>query len=137
MEGQQFAGPNTPAASISALQTYEWLPGGQFLVHRFDGQIGDAQAACAEVIGFDPDRGCYRAHTFYNNGQMNVWDIEYRNDRWLARGDWNAGARPLKVRCTTTFVDNGKTMKSKWEHSTDGLQWQAFWDVSATKMMAS
>src|SRR5688500_6115 len=41
MEGQQLAGPAGPAASISALQTYEWLDGGQFLIHRFDGHVGD------------------------------------------------------------------------------------------------
>ncbi len=134
MEGQQLAGPAGPAASISALQTYEWLPGGQFLVHHFDGRIGDSPAACIEVLGFEPERRCYRAHTFYNNGQTNVWDVEHHEGHWLFLGDWTAGGRPMKVRCTTTFAADGTTMASKWEHSSDGSQWHTFWDVSARKV---
>jgi Protein of unknown function (DUF1579) len=137
MEGQQLAGSTTRAAPVSALQTYEWMPGGKFLVHRFDGNIGDARASCVEIIGFDAERKCYRAHTFYNNGQMNVWDITCRDDRWLARGDWNAGERTLKIRCTTTFADAGKTMHGKWEQSADGVTWQPFWEVAAKKIVAS
>lgn len=137
MEGRQLAGPVGPGATIDALQTYEWLPGGQFLIHRLDGRIGDAPAACVEIIGFEPERRYYRAHTFYHNGQTNVWDIEHRNGRWLAFGDWTAGERCLKLRCTTTFDDDGKTMHGKWEHSTDGLSWQTFWEVSARKVIAS
>lgn len=135
MEGQQLAGPAGPAASISAMQTYEWLPGGQFLIHRFDGHIGDSPAACIEIIGFESERRCYRAYTFYNNGQMNVWDIELRDGQWRLLGDWNAGGKSLKVRCTTTFTDDGKTMHGKWEYSSDGSTWLTFWDVSARKVM--
>ena len=69
------------------------LPGELVLVHRFDGHIGDSAAACIETISFDTERRCYRAHTFYNNGQMNVWDITYRDDQWLMVGDWNADGR--------------------------------------------
>lgn len=135
MEGQQLAGAAGPAASISALQTYEWLPGQQFLVHRFDGHIGDTEAACVEIIGFDPERRCYRAHTFYNNGQMNVWDIEARDNEWRVLGDWQSRDRQLKVRCTIEFSDDGRTMHSRWEHSHDGHRWETFWDVSARKVM--
>lgn len=137
MEGQQLAGLTGRAAPISALQTYEWLPGEQVLVHRFDGHIGDSAAACVEVIAFDAERRCYRAHTFYNNGQMNVWDISHRDDQWIMLGDWNADGRTLKVRCTTSFADEGKTMKSQWEHSSDRSTWQTFWDVAARKIVTS
>src|SRR5262245_33312692 len=71
MEGQQLPGPTRLAAPISALQTYEWLPGKHVLVHRFDGHIGDHTAASIESISFDDDRQCYRAYSFYDNGQMN------------------------------------------------------------------
>jgi hypothetical protein len=134
MEGRQLEGPAGSAATISAFQKYEWLPGGQFLVHRFDGHVGGSQAACVEIIGVEERRG-YRAHTFYDNGRMNVWDITHRDGEWRAMGDWNAGDRYLKVRCTTTFADDGQTMDSKWEHSQDGHAWQTFWEVSARKVV--
>jgi hypothetical protein len=135
MEGQQLAGPAGPAASISALQSYEPMAGNQFLVHRFDGHVGDSQASCIEIIGFDADRRCFRAHTFYNNGQMNVWDIDRRDGRWRVLGDWNASGRPMKVRCMIGFTDDGNTMNSTWEHSSDGMTWQVFWKVSAQRVM--
>ena len=134
MEGRQLAGPAGPAASINAIQTYEWMQGERFLVHRFDGHVDDAPASCIEIIGADPDRRCYRAHTFYNNGQMNVLDIDERGDHWRLLGDWSAGGRSMKVRCTISFADDDRTMLSKWEHSSDGSQWQVFWDVSAHKI---
>lgn len=133
MQGQQLAGPAGPAAPITALETYEWLPGAQFLIHRLDGRIGDSQAACIEIIGFDAERRCYRAHTFYNNGQMNVWDIERRDDAWRVLGDWSAGGRSMKVRCMIRFAEND-TMHSRWEHSSDGSTWHAFWEVTARRV---
>jgi len=134
MEGQQLAGPAGASAPISAMETYEWLPGGQFLIHRFDGHIGNTEAACIEIIGFEPERRCYRAHTFYNNGQVNVWDLEHRDGQWRLLGDWNAGGRSMKVRCTMSFAPDGQTLRGKWEHSSDGSSWETFWDVSARKV---
>ncbi len=137
MEGQQLAGAAGPAAPVSAVQTYEWMPGKQFLIHRFEGHVGDSDASCVEVIGFDTERRCFRAHTFYNNGQMNVWDIEARADDWRVVGDWTSGDRQRKVRCTIAFSDDGRTMRSRWEHSQDGISWLTFWDVSARKVVTS
>jgi hypothetical protein len=51
MEGQQCEGPIGPAANIRAVETYEWLPGEFFLVHRFEGRVGDVEAGCLEIIG--------------------------------------------------------------------------------------
>jgi hypothetical protein len=42
--------------------------------------------------------------------------------------------KAMQVRCTTVFIDAGNTMRSKWEHSSDGSTWQTFWDVTATKV---
>lgn len=135
MEGRQLDGPAGPAVAINALQRYEWLQGGQFLVHRFEGRIGNSPAACVEVIGYDADRQTFRAHTFYDNGRMNVWDIVEHDGRWSAFGDWNSGDRSLKIRCTTKFSDDGATMSSTWEHSNDGHRWHVFWEVSARKIV--
>jgi hypothetical protein len=54
-EGQQYEGPIGPAASISALETYDWLTGEAFLVHRFEGRVGDGEAACIEIIASDAE----------------------------------------------------------------------------------
>ena len=135
-EGEQLESAVGSAASITATQRYEWLQGESFLIHRFDGKVGHSNASCIEIIGCDRETGSCRAHTFYNNGLVNVWDVELEGDRWLLRGDWNMGGRQMKVRCTIEFSDNGNTMQSRWEHSNDGRSWQAFWNLTARKVQS-
>jgi Protein of unknown function (DUF1579) len=133
MEGQQYDGLIGPAAKINAVNTYQWLTGGFFLVHRFEGHVGDSEAACIEIIGHDAASQSYPTHSFYNNGITNEWRARERDGVWTFTGDWQLGGKSLKVRCTTVFSDSGNTMTGKWEHSSDGSNWQTFWDVKATK----
>lgn len=73
MEGQQYEGLIGPAAKINAMETYEWLTGRFFLIHRFEGRVGDAEAACIEIIGHDASSQSYPTHSFYNNGITKEW----------------------------------------------------------------
>ena len=132
-EGKQVAGPIGPAAEIAAVQTFEWLDGHAFLIHRFDGRVGDSKASCVEIMGYNRDTGTCRAHTFYNNGLTNVWDMEQRDRAWLLFGEWNMGGKSLKVRCTINFSDDKAVMTSRWDSSSDGTQWQTFWETKARK----
>jgi Protein of unknown function (DUF1579) len=134
-EGEQLAGPVGEAAKVTATQRYEWLQGESFLIHRFDGHVGSSAASCIEIIGCDRETGNWRAHTFYNNGLVNVWDVDQHDGQWLLAGDWNMGGKSLKVRCTINFADAGSTMHSRWEYSSDGSQWEVFWNLTARKLV--
>ena len=134
-EGQQCEGAVGPAAKIRAMETYEWLRGEFFLVHRFEGQVGDGAVACIEIIGYDAETQSYPTHTFYNNGVANEWQSHERDGIWTLAGDWQMQGQSVKVRCTTAFSDAGHTMTSKWEQSSDGSSWETFWDVKASKAM--
>jgi hypothetical protein len=70
-DGLQCEGPVGPAAKIRAVETYEWLPGEFFLVHRFEGRVGEGEAGCIEIIGYDAQSQNYPTHTFYSNLPMN------------------------------------------------------------------
>jgi hypothetical protein len=113
-EGQQCESPVGPAATIQAVERYEWLPGELFLVHRFEGHVRDG--------------------TFYNNGLANEWQSHERDGTWNLAGDWHMQGKSVKVRCTTAFSDAGHTMRSSWEQSSDGSNWETFWDVKASKV---
>ncbi|HVF16515.1 MAG TPA: DUF1579 family protein [Steroidobacteraceae bacterium] len=134
-EGEQLAGPVGEAANVTATQRYEWLQGESFLIHRFDGHVGASAASCIEIIGCDREAGNCRAHTFYNNGPVNVWDVDQHDGQWLLAGDWNMSGKSLKVRCTINFTGAGSTMHSRWEYSNDGTQWQVFWNLTARKLV--
>ncbi|WP_280152194.1 DUF1579 family protein [Piscinibacter sp. XHJ-5] len=134
LSGHQQASPFGPAAEVAASESYEWLPGRFFLVHRFEGRVGAQPMACIEIAGYDDGAGCYRFHAFYNDGRTMQWNGREDGDTWVLEGAWpDDSGRPLKVRCTMWFIDDGHTRTARWEHSTDGVSWQTFWDVSATR----
>lgn len=133
-EGQQYEGAVGPAAKITAVETFEWLEDDFFLIHRFDGRVGSSKAACIEIIGYNAQNRNYPTHIFYNNGLINKWQYHESDSTWTLTGDWDMAGKSMKARCTIRFSDGGESMVGKWEHSSDGSKWQAFWDVKATKV---
>ena len=132
--GQQHQSAVGPAAKITAVETYEWLPGECFLIHRFDGRVGDDPAVCLEVIGRDAANEDYPVHTYYHNGVRNEWRLHERDGAWLLTGKWDIGGKPTDVRCTLVFSEDGEAMESKWEYADGGHDWHAFWEIEARKV---
>jgi uncharacterized protein DUF1579 len=132
-EGRAYDSPFGSAADISAVETFEWLTGGLFLVHRLEGQLGGVPIACIEIIGYDAASQNYSAHTFYNDGKENVWRLERRDGSWRLSGEWQQDGGRLLVRCTEVFSDSGDVISGKWEYSPDGTDWQTFWETTLTR----
>ena len=131
--GRALDSPFGPAARVTADETYEWLPGGFFLIHRLDGRLGDGEIACLETIGYDTSSGRYPVHSFYDNGTSNVWQASERGGTWTLTGDWKLEGGSFPVRCTTVFDRSGDAMTGKWEYSRDGSAWTLFWDTTLTR----
>lgn len=132
--GHQSEGLVGAAAHITALETYEWLTGELFLVHRFEGHVGESAAACIEIIGYDFASRSYPVQTFYNNGLRHEWQSSESEGVWTLTGKWQMAGQPTEVRCTMFFSDDGNTMTGKWEYLNDQSNWQTFWDVKSTKV---
>jgi len=133
IRGHQLEGPIGPAAEITATETFEWLSGRFFLIHRFDGRVGDGLAACVEIVGYDAASQSYPVHTFYNNGVQNEWRYRPDGNTWTLTGEWPMPDGPAPVRCTVAFSDGGRTMTGTWEIRR-GEGWITFWDVRSTKL---
>ncbi len=131
--GQQHEGPVGPAAKIVATDTYEWAKGEFFMVHRFDGKVGDSDASCIEITGYEPQTKSYPAHTYYSTGLTNDWQSHESAGTWTLTGDWDMAGKNAKARCTTVFSPDGNSMTGKWEMSIEGSGWQTFWDIKAIK----
>jgi hypothetical protein len=134
-EGEQLEGPLGPAAPFVAVETFEWLDGGHFLVHRMDGRFGKQPAACVEILGKD-SQGLF-AQTFYNDGNVNRWHVaEQSREQLVMTGEWPSGSEtPFKVRCTMSFVEAGNVLQETWEQSRDGADWQVFLEARATRAL--
>jgi hypothetical protein len=132
LEGEQYATDLGGAAKVEALETFEWLTGGHFVVHRFEGRVGDDPAACVEVIGYDEARGEYPVRTFYNDGRQNEWILRETGDSWTLAGEWVGPEGVTRVRCSIELGDGGHSRTGIWQYEKDG-GWITFWDVRATK----
>ena len=132
--GKQIEGTVGPAADIDIEESYEWLDGKYFLVHHFKGDLGGNDAACIEIIGFDPEAKNYTVHTYYNNGIAKDWEMSEDNGVFIIAGNWPMKGKEMKVRCTIEFGSGNNSMTGNWEMSGDGSQWKTFWDVSSTKV---
>jgi hypothetical protein len=135
-EGAQIEGPLGPASPFVAVETFEWLDGGHFLVHRLDGHFGKQPAACIEIIGKDA-AGLY-AQTFYNDGNVSRWRLAERGRQLVMSGTWpNPSQEPFQIRYTMTLTDLGNTLEGKWEYSRSpkDQEFHTFLEARATKAL--
>ena len=78
VEGQSYAeGQSNESLQVSSVkmkfvQTCEWLPGGFFLVNRWDGRVGEAEFNGMEVIGYDAGSREYSSRFFDNAGNAQL-----------------------------------------------------------------
>jgi hypothetical protein len=122
MEGRMFAGPFTQDASVRARETYEYLPGEKFLIHRIDGMLGDSPMSCIDVTGLD---GPMRA--FYIDGTQRDFVVQQDGNVFTyAREERAPDGVTYHNRCRMQFVD-AKTRDATWEHSRDGKTWTVYW----------
>jgi hypothetical protein len=126
-EGRTVPGPSDPAITITGTDTYEWLAGGFFLVHRVDVQVGGEQVVVIELIGpYDAADRSYPMRSFDSQGNFATMTARVRDD-----GVWTfTGA---SERATLTIGDDGTTMTAKWERSDDGSSWRHWMDMWFTR----
>ncbi|CAN5408610.1 hypothetical protein BH09MYX1_BH09MYX1_53180 [soil metagenome] len=129
--GSQYQSPFGPPAEIETRESYEWLQGGEFLIHRVDGRVGDSPTACIEIIVAEGDR--HRATTYYNDGNTKQWVLRESDGAWMLSGNWTADDSATEVRCTMEFAADKQTHRARWEWSQDGTTWQTFWNVTSSR----
>lgn len=120
-EGETRAGDK-----ISGTDSYEWFPGGHFLQHHINVQMGGQQVKGLEMIGYDPATGKYPMHFYDNQGNNTVSQATEHNGAWTFTGE--------KERGTFTFSENGNVLSGTWEGSENGKDWAPIMDVKLTKI---
>jgi Protein of unknown function (DUF1579) len=125
-EGETRASEDTPATKVAFVDTYEWLPGKFFLVHRADGQIGNEELSTIEFIGYDASSQMYSCHSFDSHGNADLFQANLRDRTWTIEGE--------SARFTGLFSNTGNILTGQWEQSSDGLNWLPWMDVKLTKI---
>ncbi len=76
----------SPAGTLSATDTYRWLPGRHFIVHDVDARFGTEPARSMEVMGFDAVKKQYFARSYDDRGTVEVFDLSLTRRRFSITG---------------------------------------------------
>ncbi|MFI6297090.1 hypothetical protein ACIBEJ_36250 [Nonomuraea sp. NPDC050790] len=115
------------AVPISGTDTYEWLAGGHFLVHRVDVRMGEEKVEAIEMIGpYDPDGDCWPARAFDSSGHYGTMRATVDGD-----GVWTFAGE--SERATLRIAPGGDAMSAFWERTEDGTSWTHWMDMEFTR----
>jgi hypothetical protein len=125
---------DVPPADIGAHASFEWLPGGRFLIQRWEVPVPEAPDGIA-IIGADPEReGHYLQHYFDTRGVARVYRMSFMNGVWkLWRDRPDFSPLDFSQRYTGIFSDDGKTITGAWEICQDGKTWAHDFDLTLIK----
>jgi hypothetical protein len=124
-QGQIKESPFGPTGKIIGTDTYEWLSGGFFLIHRVNVRMGDQRNESIEIIGYDTSSKTYPMHSFDSQGNSIVMQASVVGDTWTFIGE--------SMRFTGAFSDDGKSISGKWEYLSDDSNWHHWMEVKLTK----
>jgi hypothetical protein len=127
--GEILAGGANAAATLEAIDTYEWLPGGFFLLHHVDGRMGGEVVQALEIIGYDASRPGYFTHAFDSQGRFSSYESELRDGALTIRG--------RTERFSGQFSPDGGTLTGSWERSDDGGRWSPWMKVTLKKSLSA
>jgi hypothetical protein len=132
-DGQAQESPYGPAGKITAVDTFEWLPGGFFLSHKWDVKQGSAQFQGVEIIGYDSRNKAYMSRLFDSMGNSGTFRARVQGNAWTWTGDSEVGGKPLKERCTIVVV-RADVYTNKCEYSADGAKWLPNFEARSTRV---
>jgi len=129
MDAPAFQGPPGRA-------TFEWMPGGKFLVERWDAgtiRVGeeDIEFTGIAIVGFDSAKQNYLQHYFDSRGVARVYQMSFTDGVWkLWRETEDFSRLDFSQRFTGTFSDDGKSIAGRWDISHDGSTWEKDFDLT-------
>ena len=126
-EGQSNETLKASTVRMRSDDTFEWLPGGFFLVHHWDGMVGKQPFRGLEIIGYDESSRSYSSRFFDDQGNCPVYRITEHDGVWTYTGDRQCA--------TFTFDSTGDSMTIHWDWSLDGVDWKPVCDLKAVKIL--
>lgn len=126
-EGETHASAEAPAVTVTGMDTYEWMAGKFFLVHRANRHIGNEELNTIKFIGYDASIQTYTCHCFDSRGNSDLLQADFHDPIWTIKGK--------SSRFTGMLASAGNTLTGKWEQSSGGLNWLPWMDVKLTKVL--
>jgi len=124
-EGTILQTETSPEIKVWGTDTYEWLPGEYFLLHKVDVFVGDDKNNTFEIIGFDKMVNAYTMQHYDNKGNSGFMTATYQNGLWTFLGE--------TLRFSGGFKNNENEFSGIWEQTSDGKNWKHFMDIKLTR----
>jgi hypothetical protein len=126
--------PDAPPTGPLGRTVFEWLPGEQFLIQRWEISHPDAPDGIA-IIGLDADGGAYFQHYYDSRGVARAYTMTFTDGIWeLLRESPDFSALDFAQRFTGRFTDGGDVIRGAWEISTDGSAWRHDFELTYTRV---
>jgi hypothetical protein len=113
-----------PAGSLSATDTYRWLPGKHFIVHDVDARFDGQPTRSMEVLGFDAFKKQHFAQSF-DRGAMETFVVALNGRRWRISGE--------KVRFSGSFDSLWNRLTGLWELKGKKVGWQPWIQIELVR----
>ena len=120
-ETQDAADPRAAGVPWISDESYEWLPGGFFVLHRWDAQSFKG----AEIMGYDESEGGYFTRMFDNAGHHPDYRANVDGNVW--------SFTEAQSRATVTVDEGGNEMTFNWEWKNGGRKWLPLCDRVAVR----
>lgn len=125
-DGQKANDPLASAVPWTSDETYEWLPGNFFVLHRWGAMAGERVFKGTEVIGYDMAKRAYFARLFDNAGNHPDYRAEVKGKVWTFSD--------TVTRATVTVNADGNSMHFNWEWRKVGSKWLPLCDRIANRV---
>jgi hypothetical protein len=109
---------------FEAVDIYEWMPGGYFLLHHVEAEMGGAEVRALEVIGADPGGSGYVTWSFDNSGGALTYRAQLDGRKWSIDGE--------AERFRGEVSPDGRTLEGQWSQKRGG-QWVPWMDIALRK----
>jgi hypothetical protein len=118
------AGPGA-GSTLQVHETYEWLPGGYFLIDNSSLNFGVGALEAHRVISYDEEANQYIMHAFDSIGFAREYKGNLQGSKWHFNGELE--------RVTITLGADSKKLSTFWENSADGKIWRPLCKTEQTK----
>jgi hypothetical protein len=105
-----------PATTLSATDTYRWLPGRHFIAHDADARFGGDVTRSMEVIGYDRASKKYFARSYDDQGVSELFEVALKGKKWSIIGK--------SVRFNGKFNGKNSELTGLWELKGKKAGWQ-------------
>ena len=125
-QGTIRATDDAASSEMRAIDLYEWLHGGFFMLHKVDALIGGTISQSIEVIGYDEAQACYVTRSYDDQGTSDGFTA------WLEGRAWSIDGE--KVRFRGAFNAGGSVLAGTWEQRSGQGRWSPWMDIELRKV---